>query len=223
MPSREISIPASVLGIQNEHATLKLLKLVLLQGNLITQDVDAIVNPANETLLGGGGVDGLIHDAAGPELLKECRKLGGCETGNAKITKGYNLTAENVIHAVGPVYPYHPDDKWGKLHRSYMEGDENRKREILKMYEDECAEAKRLLASTYKSVLRVARSSKLKSIAIPAISTGIFSYPKAEAAQVVHDTFYEDIQQNGQGTLEEIRFVLWEIENYDIYDKVFSE
>jgi O-acetyl-ADP-ribose deacetylase (regulator of RNase III) len=129
-------------------------KIRIVRGDITTLDVDAVVNAANTTLLGGGGVDGAIHYAAGPELLEECRHLGGCPTGEARITRGHALKARWVIHTVGPVW------KGGGR-----------------------GEAK-LLATCYESSLMLAMDRKLKSIAFPAISTGAYAYPLKEATEI---------------------------------------
>lgn len=168
------------------------IKLVLLQGDITLQDTDAIVNAANESLLGGGGVDGAIHDAAGPQLVAECRTLGGCETGDAKITGGYNLPARFVIHTVGPEYE---DGKHGE--RDSLE-------------------------SCYIRCLDVAKEKGLSSIAFPAISTGIYGYPRQNAAYVARDTVYGYLETRGAGSLKEIRFILFSKKDYDIYNRTFS-
>lgn len=140
--------------------------LELVEGDITKQDVDAIVNAANSSLLGGGGVDGAIHRAAGPQLLEECRTLGGCETGSAKITRGYKLKARHVIHAVGPVYR---DGKHGEP---------------------------ALLASAYRTCLELASQNQCASVAFPAISTGAYGYPMEDAARVAFRTIIDYVSQH---------------------------
>ena len=141
-------------------------KIQTVRGDITALDVDAIVNAANTTLLGGGGVDGAIHRAAGPELLAECRTLGGCEAGKAKITRGYKLPARFIIHTVGPV--------WSGGGRGEAE----------------------VLAGCYRNSLQLAVENGIKTIAFPAISCGAYRYPVSEAAQIAVETTRKFLANN---------------------------
>ena len=141
-------------------------RLALTRGDITKLAVDAIVNAANATLLGGGGVDGAIHRAAGPQLLAECKTLGGCRPGEAKITRGYSLPARFVIHTVGPV--------WSDGHRGEPE----------------------ILANCYRNSLRVAVTNAVRTIAFPAISCGAYRYPVAAAARIAVETTTEFLREN---------------------------
>ena len=163
-------------------------RIEVVQGDITKQQVDAIANAANTTLLGGGGVDGAIHRAAGPELLEECRTLHGCRTGEAKITRGYNLPAKHVLHTVGPIItsPLTDDDR-------------------------------ELLASCYRSCLKLAEEKNLKSVAFCCISTGVFRFPKDEAARIAVDTVREYMKT---GSMEKIIFCVHGDENLRIYQNL---
>jgi O-acetyl-ADP-ribose deacetylase len=165
--------------------------LELLRGNIVEQAVDAIVNAANSSLLGGGGVDGAIHRAAGPGLVAECATLLGCSTGKAKITGGYRLPARHVIHAVGPRYR---DGKHGEAE---------------------------LLASAYHSSLQLATQHQLQSIAFPAISTGVYSYPLDAAARIALTTVIDYL--NAQNGLKLVRFVLFNDDILDTFRRALAQ
>ena len=144
-------------------------RLQLVEGDITEQDTDAIVNAANPSLLGGGGVDGAIHRAAGPGLLEECRKLGGCDTGDARITRGYRLTARNVIHTVGPIY--------------CREGPER---------------SAQLLASAYRRSLEVASDKGIRSVAFPSISTGAYGYPVDQASTIAVQVVFDYLTDHAE-------------------------
>ncbi|MGQ9619450.1 MAG: O-acetyl-ADP-ribose deacetylase [Bacteroidales bacterium] len=165
-------------------------RLFLIRGDITRLEVDAIVNAANKSLLGGGGVDGAIHRAAGHGLLEECKKLKGCETGQAKITSGHNLKAKYIIHTVGPVWRGGIDDEH------------------------------ELLASCYQQSLALAKKYRIKSIAFPGISTGIYGFPKDLAALIA-------VTEARRFTLtnrlpEKIFFIAFDDETYNIYQKLLQ-
>jgi O-acetyl-ADP-ribose deacetylase len=160
----------------------------LIKGDITKLKVDAIVNAANSSLIGGGGVDGAIHRAAGPELLAECRTLNGCQTGDVKITKGYSLPARHVIHTVGPVW------------RGGINNEE------------------KLLISSYRKSLELADSLKLKSIAFPNISTGIYGFPKEKAAKIAMSEVRQFLKHTKN--IEQVIFVCFDEENYDLYQRL---
>ncbi|RMD55165.1 MAG: O-acetyl-ADP-ribose deacetylase [Nitrospirae bacterium] len=141
-------------------------RLVLVQGDITKEETEAIVNAANRTLLGGGGVDGAIHRAGGPAILEECKKIGGCETGEAVITTGGNLKAKYVIHTVGPIY------RGGKANEA------------------------ELLRNAYENSLRLALNKGIKSLSFPSISTGAYGYPVREAATIALKTVLDFLRNN---------------------------
>ena len=165
-------------------------KLLAVQGDITTLTVDAIVNAANASLLGGGGVDGAIHRAAGPELLAACRKLHGCATGDAKATPGFRLPATWVFHAVGPVWHGggHGEDA--------------------------------LLAGCYRRCLELAREHSVRSIAYPAISTGVYRFPAERAAEIALETVRENVHASG---VDEVQFVCFGPEALAIYKRLLVE
>ena len=160
------------------------------KGDITTLQVDAIVNAANRSLLGGGGVDGAIHHAAGSELLAECRTLNGCETGQSKLTKGYCLPAKYVIHTVGPVW----------------HGGSNGEAELLR--------------SCYSTVLQICQNQNLLSVAFPAIGTGVYGYPKIEAAKIAIETVNGFIQCSD--IILDVIFCVFDDESFNIYSDLLE-
>lgn len=165
-------------------------KIEIIKADITTLDVDAIVNAANISLLGGGGVDGAIHRAAGPELLAECKTLDGCPTGNAKITKAYNLPAKHVIHTVGPVW------HGGKHNEA------------------------ELLASCYRESMKLAKKHHLKTIAFPAISCGVYRFPRDQAAKIAIAEVLKALKENSE--IKKIYFVCFDNELFGLYQKLLA-
>jgi len=166
-------------------------RIEIIQGDITKLKVDAIVNAANKSLLGGGGVDGAIHRVAGKELLAACRKLNGCDTGDAKITGGYNLPAKFVIHTVGPVWY----------------GGKNNE--------------EKLLASAYRRSLEVAIENKVSTIAFPNISTGVYHFPKQQAAEIAIETVKTFLDK--QAAITKVIFCVFDDENLKIYQKLMAD
>jgi O-acetyl-ADP-ribose deacetylase (regulator of RNase III) len=166
-------------------------RIELIRGDITTLQVDAIVNAANNSLEGGGGVDGAIHRAAGPDLLDECIKLNGCETGDAKITKGYNLKAKYIIHTVGPI--------WQGGHK------------------DEHS----TLASCYQKSLQLAKDNKIEKIAFPGISTGVYGFPKDQAALIAFSETRRFLNKNSFP--EKVYFAAFEEESYKLFKSLLDQ
>ena len=174
-----------------KEATMRNDRIQLTKEDITGIQADAIVNAANNSLLGGGGVDGAIHRAAGPELLAQCRGLGGCPTGEARITKGYNLPATWIIHTVGPVW----------LGGSQGEPE--------------------LLARCYRNCFSLVREHGLRTIAFPAISTGVYGYPKEEAARIAIKETQRALTENK--TLARVLFVCFNSDTRRAYEKALAE
>lgn len=163
-------------------------------GDITEQRVDAIVNAANVTLLGGGGVDGAIHRAAGPNLLEECKSLGGCDFGEAKITKGYNLPAKFVIHTVGPIWRKHgPRDSITLLKHSYLRS------------------------------LKLAEENEIKSLGFPCVSTGAYGFPKDKAAQIAVSSIFNYFKVHPKSGISRVLFVTFDLYNFNFYKEEFKK
>jgi len=177
---------------QPNHELLE--RVSLYQGDIRELDIDSIVNAANRSLLGGGGVDGAIHAAAGPKLLDECRTLNGCLTGESKITRGYRLPARHIIHTVGPIYS-------------------SREKE----------EKAQQLESSYKTSLELAVENALRHVAFPSISTGIYSYPIVDATRIALNTTRTFLESEAGNKLERVIFVVWSNKDKEVYESLIPE
>jgi len=162
----------------------------LVRGDITSQETEAVVNAANKKLAPGGGVAGAIHRAAGEQLWEECKGLGGCGTGEAKLTKGYDLPASYVIHTVGPVYSNSPDDP-------------------------------KLLSSSYRNSLELARENELKSVSFPALSTGAFGYPEEEAGKIAIETIVDFLEHHSKPEL--VRLVLYGKSSFELHRDILKD
>lgn len=169
---------------------MKTANILIIPGDITQQNVDAIVNAANPSLLGGGGVDGAIHRAAGPELLAECRLLGGCHTGDAKITQGYQLPADWIIHTVGPIWQ-------GGNHGESED-----------------------LAQCYRRCFALAEKYEIRTIAFPAISTGIYGFPLQNATEIAMKEVKINLENSA--SIEQVRFICFDRKTYDCYLETFK-
>jgi len=174
-------------------------RIELIKGDITLLNVEAIVNAANTSLLGGGGVDGAIHRAAGKALLEACKKLNGCHTGDAKITPGFDLTAQYVIHTVGPIWS-------GSDIAHYKTNEFSIKRET---------SPQRLLASCYRKSLEIATKNNIRTIAFPNISTGVYGFPKPKAATIAFETVSDYLQDHPE--IEKVIFCCFDDDNYQLY------
>lgn len=197
------------------------MEIKIIEGDITKIKAGAIVNAANNSLLGPsfakategeGGVDGAIHRAAGAGLLEECRRLGGCATGEAKITQGYNLAAKYVIHTVGPIYRQEGGKELSFAETSFF----------VKTTKDESEGKAELLANCYKNCLKLAKENNIRSVAFPAISTGAYGYPKEEAAQIALKTI-KDFCAKNPSSFDEIIFALFDSENFEIYQSIWKK
>lgn len=169
---------------------MKKSRIGIIKGDITALEVDAIVNAANSSLIGGGGVDGAIHRAAGPGLLEECIKIGGCEVGEARLTGGHDLRARHIIHTVGPVWQ-------GGINDEHT-----------------------LLAACYQSSLNIAKENKFRSIAFPGISTGVYGFPKNQAANIALTETKRFLEKSDFPEI--VIFIAFDDENFSIYQKLLS-
>ncbi|KAK1765877.1 hypothetical protein QBC33DRAFT_119669 [Phialemonium atrogriseum] len=195
-PSLATKLPKTLNGPSTPPTPSRVLndRIGLIRGDITTLAVDAIVNAANRSLLGGGGVDGAIHRAAGHGLLEECYTLNGCHTGSAKITRGYKLPCKKVVHAVGPVYDVLEPEK-----------------------------SERLLAGCYTKSLELAVANNCQTIAFSSISTGVYGYPSREAAPIAISTVRKFLEQDSGRRIQKVVFVTFEAKDVDAYNEFLPQ